>query len=143
MLAVDSAQRMLALAARHAHQRVRYLQADIESLHLPAYSADCVISSLVMHCVRDYPGLIRRMIAWPGRIPPVWVIAVSGAVAVLIMATARTWRAAPEFDHDRPRGRPRAGLCADRPPAGGAGHPRSRPADGYGSRAGGQVVSQR
>ncbi len=42
VLAVDSAQRMLALAARQPHPRVRYWQHDIETLHLPAASADCV-----------------------------------------------------------------------------------------------------
>jgi SAM-dependent methyltransferase len=64
VLAVDSARQMLALAASHPHPRVRYLQDDIETLHLPAHSADCVISSLALHYVRDYPGLIRRIAQW-------------------------------------------------------------------------------
>src|ERR1700759_1442665 len=49
VLAVDSAQRMLALAARQPHPRVRYQQHDIETLQLPADSADCVLSSLAVH----------------------------------------------------------------------------------------------
>jgi ubiquinone/menaquinone biosynthesis C-methylase UbiE len=64
VLAVDSAQRMLALAASEPHPRVRYRQHDIETLHLPADSADCVISSLAVHYVRDYPGLIGRVARW-------------------------------------------------------------------------------
>jgi ubiquinone/menaquinone biosynthesis C-methylase UbiE len=64
VLAVDSAQRMLALAARQPHPRVRYQQHDIETLHLPADSADCVVSSLAVHYVRDYQGLIGRVTRW-------------------------------------------------------------------------------
>ena len=64
VLAVDSAQRMLALAARQPHPRVRYRQHDIETLDLAADSADRVVSSLAMHYVRDYPGLIERIARW-------------------------------------------------------------------------------
>jgi ubiquinone/menaquinone biosynthesis C-methylase UbiE len=64
VLAVDSAPRMLAIAARHPHPRVRYRLHDIETLRLPADSADCVISSLAVHYVRDYPGLIGRVTRW-------------------------------------------------------------------------------
>jgi ubiquinone/menaquinone biosynthesis C-methylase UbiE len=64
VLAVDSAQRMLALAARQPHPRVRYRQEDIETLDLPADSADRVVSSLAMHYVRDYQGLIERIAGW-------------------------------------------------------------------------------
>jgi ubiquinone/menaquinone biosynthesis C-methylase UbiE len=64
VLAVDAARRMLALAARHPHPRVRYRHDDIETLRLPAASADCVVSSLALHYVRDYPGLIRRIAQW-------------------------------------------------------------------------------
>jgi ubiquinone/menaquinone biosynthesis C-methylase UbiE len=64
VLAVDSARRMLDLAARQPHPRVRYQQHDIETLDLPADSADCVISSLAVHYVRDYQGLVGRVARW-------------------------------------------------------------------------------
>jgi SAM-dependent methyltransferase len=62
VLAVDSSRRMLALAA--PHPRVRYLRADLEELALPARSADLVVSSLALHYVADYPGLVRRVAGW-------------------------------------------------------------------------------
>ncbi|MDP4500597.1 class I SAM-dependent methyltransferase [Nonomuraea turcica] len=62
VLAVDSSQRMLALAT--PHPRVRYLHADLDELTLPAHSADLVVSSLALHYVADYPGLVRRVAHW-------------------------------------------------------------------------------
>jgi ubiquinone/menaquinone biosynthesis C-methylase UbiE len=64
VLAVDGSARMLALAAARPHPRVRYRRADIETLSLPAASADCVVSSLALHYVRDYGGLIGRVARW-------------------------------------------------------------------------------
>lgn len=64
VLAVDFSRQMLALAASQPHPRVRYQRADIETLRQPAASADCVVSSLALHYVRDYPGLIRRIARW-------------------------------------------------------------------------------
>lgn len=62
VLAVDSSQRMLALAT--PHPRVRYLHADLERLTLPARSADLVVSSLALHYVADYRGLLGRVAPW-------------------------------------------------------------------------------
>ena len=62
VLAVDSSRRMLALTT--AHPRVRYLHADLERLTLPARRADLVVSSLVLHYIADYPGLVRRVAGW-------------------------------------------------------------------------------
>lgn len=62
VVAVDASQRMLALAEPHA--RVRYLRAGIETLDRPAASADLVVSSLALHYVRDYAGLIARITGW-------------------------------------------------------------------------------
>jgi SAM-dependent methyltransferase len=62
VVAVDASARMLAAAA--AHPLVRYLRADIETLDRPAASADLVVSSLALHYVRDYAGLIRRIAGW-------------------------------------------------------------------------------
>jgi ubiquinone/menaquinone biosynthesis C-methylase UbiE len=64
VLAVDSSRRMLAIAADRPHPRVRYLHSDIETLRLPATSADRVVSSLALHYVSDYRGLIHRVAGW-------------------------------------------------------------------------------
>jgi SAM-dependent methyltransferase len=64
VLAVDGSARMLALAARQPHPRVCYRRADIEALRQLAGSADCVVSSLALHYVRDYRGLVRRVARW-------------------------------------------------------------------------------
>jgi SAM-dependent methyltransferase len=64
VLAVDGSARMLALAARRPHPRVRYQRGDIETLSQPAGRADCVISSLALHYVRDYRGLVGRVAGW-------------------------------------------------------------------------------
>jgi SAM-dependent methyltransferase len=64
VLAVDGSARMLALAARRPHPRVCYQHGDIETLSQPAGTADCVISSLALHYVRDYRGLVGRVAGW-------------------------------------------------------------------------------
>jgi 2-polyprenyl-3-methyl-5-hydroxy-6-metoxy-1,4-benzoquinol methylase len=64
VLAVDSSRQMLALAASRPHPRVRYRRDDIETLSQPAASTDCVVSSLALHYVRDYAGLIGRVARW-------------------------------------------------------------------------------
>jgi SAM-dependent methyltransferase len=64
VLAVDGSARMLARAARHPHPRVRYQRGDLETLSQPAASADCVVSSLALHYVRDYRGLVGRVARW-------------------------------------------------------------------------------
>jgi SAM-dependent methyltransferase len=62
VVAVDASERMLAHA--DPHPRVRYLRADIEALDRPAARADLVVSSLALHYVRDYAGLIGRIAGW-------------------------------------------------------------------------------
>ncbi|MEU4766395.1 class I SAM-dependent methyltransferase [Actinosynnema sp. NPDC023794] len=62
VVAVDSSRRMLALAT--PHPRVRLLRADLDELALPACSADLVVSSLALHYVADYPGLVERVARW-------------------------------------------------------------------------------
>lgn len=64
VLAVDSAARMLERAVRQPHRGVRYLRADIETLDLPGSGADLVVSSLALHYVRDYAGVIARITGW-------------------------------------------------------------------------------
>ncbi|QFZ18749.1 class I SAM-dependent methyltransferase [Saccharothrix syringae] len=62
VLAVDSSRRMLALST--PHPRVRLLRADLDELALPASSADLVVSSLALHYVADYRGLVERVARW-------------------------------------------------------------------------------
>lgn len=62
VLAVDASERMLAAAA--PHPKVRYLCADLETLALPSGCADLVVSSMVLHYIADYPGLVGRVATW-------------------------------------------------------------------------------
>jgi ubiquinone/menaquinone biosynthesis C-methylase UbiE len=64
VLAVDASARMLERAARQPGRGVRYLRADIESLDLPDAGTDLVVSSLALHYVADYPGLLARVGRW-------------------------------------------------------------------------------
>ena len=62
VLAVDSSQRMLALAT--AHPRVRYVRADLEELALPVQCADLVVSSMALHYIADYREFVQRVAHW-------------------------------------------------------------------------------
>jgi SAM-dependent methyltransferase len=64
VLAVDAARRMLDRAAQVPDPRVRYLRADIGSLDLPSTRTDLVVSSLALHYVADYRGLLQRLGRW-------------------------------------------------------------------------------
>jgi SAM-dependent methyltransferase len=64
VLGVDPSARMLALAARHAHPRVRYARARAEALALAPRCLDLVVSSLALHYVPGYGALIRRVARW-------------------------------------------------------------------------------
>jgi SAM-dependent methyltransferase len=62
VVAIDASERMLAAAARHP--RVRYVRADLADFDLPAGSADLVVSSLALHYVEDFAGLVGRVARW-------------------------------------------------------------------------------
>lgn len=65
VVGVDVSERMLALArAEWAHPRVTYQREALETLAFPPARFDLVVSSLVLHYVDDYPGLILRIAAW-------------------------------------------------------------------------------
>ena len=71
VVGVDVSERMLALArAGWAHPRVTYQRSAIEAVAFPPARFDLVVSSLVLHYVDDYAGLIRRCAGWlaPGGI---------------------------------------------------------------------------
>lgn len=62
VVAVDASERMLAAAVEHP--RVRYLRADVASFDLPPSSADLVVSSMALHYVQDFSGLVARAAGW-------------------------------------------------------------------------------
>ncbi len=64
VLATDPSARMLALAARHPHPRVRLLRVPAERLRLPDACLDLVVSSLALHYVADYRRLVERVAGW-------------------------------------------------------------------------------
>jgi SAM-dependent methyltransferase len=65
VVAVDVSERMLALARTEwAHPRVEYRRAAIEELTFAASRFDLVVSSLALHYVEDYRGLIARIADW-------------------------------------------------------------------------------
>ncbi|ADB29439.1 Methyltransferase type 11 [Kribbella flavida DSM 17836] len=62
VVAVDASAAMLANA--RPHPGVRYIRCDLAELELPADSIDLVVSSLALHYVEDFSGLVRRVAAW-------------------------------------------------------------------------------
>ncbi len=65
VVGVDVSERMLALArAEWAHPRVAYYRGAVEEVVFPPGRFDLVVSSLVLHYVDDYAGLILRIAGW-------------------------------------------------------------------------------
>jgi 2-polyprenyl-3-methyl-5-hydroxy-6-metoxy-1,4-benzoquinol methylase len=65
VLAIDASARMLDVArARSAHPRVTYRRLTMEAADFPAASFDLVVSSLALHYVEDYAGLVSRIARW-------------------------------------------------------------------------------
>ncbi|HUC23573.1 MAG TPA: class I SAM-dependent methyltransferase [Streptosporangiaceae bacterium] len=64
VLGIDPSRRMLAVAASHRGSRVRYCRASAESFALARGSVDLVVSSMALHYVADYRGLVRRVAQW-------------------------------------------------------------------------------
>ncbi len=65
VLGVDVSERMLALAQTEwAHPRVTYQRAAVEAVTFPPARFDLVVSSLVLHYVDDYRGLVARIAQW-------------------------------------------------------------------------------
>ena len=62
---LDVSARMLELArTRWAHPRVAYRREAIEDAAFPPARFDLVVSSLALHYVDDYAGLVRRIAGW-------------------------------------------------------------------------------
>jgi SAM-dependent methyltransferase len=65
VVGVDVSERMLALArADWAHPRVTFRREAIEEVAFPPERFDLIVSSLVLHYVDDYAGLVRRIGGW-------------------------------------------------------------------------------
>ncbi|WP_432943998.1 class I SAM-dependent methyltransferase [Kribbella sp. CA-253562] len=62
VVAVDASASMLSRAVQHP--QIRYLQADLAQLDLPESSLDLVVSSLALHYVDDFTGLVGRVARW-------------------------------------------------------------------------------
>ena len=71
VVAVDLSERMLERArAEWAHPRVTYRRDAMERLAFEPARFDLVVSSLALHYVEDYAGLVARIAGWlaPGRV---------------------------------------------------------------------------
>jgi 2-polyprenyl-3-methyl-5-hydroxy-6-metoxy-1,4-benzoquinol methylase len=65
VVGVDVSERMLALArAQWAHPRVTYQRDAVEAVRFPPARFDVVVSSLVLHYVDDYRGVVARIAQW-------------------------------------------------------------------------------
>src|SRR6267142_4746502 len=65
VVAIDVSERMLELArTQWAHARVTYARTALEDAAFPAARFDLVVSSLVLHYVDDYRGLMARIAGW-------------------------------------------------------------------------------
>jgi SAM-dependent methyltransferase len=65
VIGVDVSERMLALAREQwGHPRVAYRREGAETATFPPAYFDLVVSSLVLHYVHDYRGLIERIAGW-------------------------------------------------------------------------------
>jgi SAM-dependent methyltransferase len=65
VIGLDVSERMLALAREQwAHPRVTYRREAVEAAEFPPVRFDLVVSSLVLHYVDDYRGLLGRIARW-------------------------------------------------------------------------------
>src|SRR5918996_3056005 len=99
VVGIDVSERMLALArADCAHPRVTYHRAAVEQASFPSGRFEVVVSSLVLHYVDDYRGLVARIAQWlaPGGVlvysteHPIYTARLPGAGWVLDDAGRRT-----------------------------------------------------
>ncbi len=65
VVGIDVSERMLALArVEWGHPRVTYRREAIEEAAFPPARFDLIVSSLVLHYVNDYAGLVGRIAEW-------------------------------------------------------------------------------
>ncbi len=67
VIGVDLSERMLGLArAERSHPRLTYVRTAIEQAAFAPARFDLVVSSMALHYVADYRGLVRRIAGWLG-----------------------------------------------------------------------------
>jgi 2-polyprenyl-3-methyl-5-hydroxy-6-metoxy-1,4-benzoquinol methylase len=112
VLGIDVSARMLTLArADWAHPRVTYRRGSIEEARFPAGRFDVVVSSLALHYVDDYRGLVARVAEWltPGGVlvysteHPIYTARLPGDGWVLDDAGRRTRWALDRYADEGPR----------------------------------------
>ncbi len=112
VVGVDVSERMLALARRQwAHPRVTYSRAAVEDVRFAPARFDLIVSSLVLHYVDDYRGVIARIAEWlsPGGIlvysteHPIYTARLPGDGWVLDDAGRRTRWALDRYGDEGPR----------------------------------------
>ncbi len=65
VIGIDPSERMLTVArTQWAHPRVSYRRVTMEDAEFPAATFDRVVSSLALHYVADYAGLVSRIAQW-------------------------------------------------------------------------------
>lgn len=65
VLGIDISRKMIHMAQKkNAHQHIVYRQAAMEDLEFPEKSFEIVISSLALHYVEDYSGLVHKIAKW-------------------------------------------------------------------------------
>jgi len=65
VVGVDISEKMLEYArAHHASDNIEYIKMAVEDARFPENSFDLIMSSLVMHYVADYTGLLKNVYRW-------------------------------------------------------------------------------
>src|SRR5271165_2649770 len=65
IVAVDLSERMLEAARRRTDDAgIRYVRQSLEAFEAEPASFDLVVSSLALHYIADYAGLVRRIATW-------------------------------------------------------------------------------
>jgi 2-polyprenyl-3-methyl-5-hydroxy-6-metoxy-1,4-benzoquinol methylase len=112
VVGIDVSERMLALArAEWAHPRVTYALGAVEGVRFGPARFDLVVSSLVLHYVVDYRGVVARIAEWlaPGGVlvysteHPIYTARLPGDGWVLDDAGRRTRWALDRYADEGPR----------------------------------------
>jgi SAM-dependent methyltransferase len=112
VVAIDVSERMLAVArADWAHPRVTYRRGAVEDASFAAGQFDLVVSSLVLHYVEDYRGLVTRIAQWlaPGGVlvysteHPIYTARLPGEGWVVDEAGRRTRWSLDDYADEGPR----------------------------------------
>lgn len=62
---IDLSEKMLSTArSRNSHERITYRRCAMEDLDFPEESFDVILSSLALHYIEDYEGLVRKVHGW-------------------------------------------------------------------------------